>query len=76
MWTGGKSALTKESLTGRCYIYAVGPNRTLTSSTTLDKPWLSLENMTGFIVFLRRGTVPDSLAIGNRGLSPKFAVCI
>ena len=35
---GGKSPLARESLTGRCYVYAVGPNGTLTSITTLDKP--------------------------------------
>ena len=50
---GGKSPLARESLAGRCYVYAVGPNGTLTSSTTLDKkkPLLSfdLKDMTGSI---------------------------
>ena len=48
---GGKSPLARESLTKRCYIYAVGPDGALTSSTTFDKQLLSLEDMTGSIVF-------------------------
>ena len=51
---GGKFPLTKDPLTGKCYIYAVGPDGTLTSSTTIDKSLLSLEDMTGFIVFEMR----------------------
>ena len=62
---------------GEMLIYAVGPNGTLTTSTTLDKPLLSSEGMTGFIVFeVREGSsqLPGSLPIGNRGLSPICAV--
>ena len=48
---GGKSPLTsKESLTGRCFISATGPDGTRTTSTILEKPLPSLEGMTGFIV--------------------------
>ena len=47
----GKTPFRRDSLTGICYIYVVGPNGTLTTSTTLDKPLLSFEDMTGVIVF-------------------------
>ena len=54
--TGGKSRLvSKESLTGRCFISAIGPDGTRTTSTTLEKPLPSLEGMTGFIVFETHG---------------------
>ena len=45
---GGKTPLVnKESLTGRCFISATGPDGTRTTSTTLEKPLPSLEGMTG-----------------------------
>ena len=47
MCKGGRSPVRRESLTGRSYIYVVGPNGTLTSSTTPDKPLPSLVDMTG-----------------------------
>ena len=53
---GGKSPLvSKESLTGRCFISATGPDGTRTTSTTLEKPLPSLEGMTGYIVFETHG---------------------
>ena len=73
---GGESPFRRESLMGRCYIYPVGPNGTMTTSTTLDKPFLSLEDMTGFVVFEVQGKVPDFQITGNRGLSPNYAVCM
>ena len=54
--TGGKTPLvTKESLTGRCFISATGLDGTRTTSTTLEKPLPSLEGMTGYIVFETHG---------------------
>ena len=54
--TGGKSCLvSKESLTGRCFISATGPDGTRTTSTTLEKPLPSLEVMTGFHCFETHG---------------------
>ena len=44
-------SLLKRFPYGRFYIYAVDPSGTLTTSTTLDKPLLRLEGMTGFIDF-------------------------
>ena len=53
---GGKTPLVnKESLTGRCFISATGPDGTRTTSTTLEKPLPSLEGMTGYIVFETHG---------------------
>ena len=53
---GGKSPLLKkESLTGRCFLSATGPDGTRTTSTTLEKPLPSLEGMTGFVVFETHG---------------------
>ena len=53
---GTKSPLvSKESLTGRCFISATGPDGTRTTSTTLEKPLPSLEVMTGFIVLETHG---------------------
>ena len=53
---GGKSPLvSKESLTGRCFVSATGPDGTRTTSTTLEKPLPSLEGMTGYIVFETHG---------------------
>ena len=53
---GGKSPLvSKEPLTGRCFISATGPDGTRTTSTTLEKPLPSLEGMTGYIVFETHG---------------------
>ena len=54
--TKGKPPLmNKESLTGRCFISATGPDGTRATSTTLEKPLPSLEGMTGFIVFETHG---------------------
>ena len=54
--TGGQTPLvSKESLTGRCFISATGLDGTRTTSTTLDKPLPSLEGMTGYIVFETHG---------------------
>ena len=53
---GGKSPLvSQESLTGRCFISAIGPDGTRTTSTTPEKPVPSLEGMTGYIVFETHG---------------------
>ena len=53
---GGKALLvSKESLTGRCFISATDLDGTRTTSTTLEKPLPSLAGMTGCIVFETHG---------------------
>ena len=49
---GGKSPIvSKESLTGRCFVSAIGSDGTRTTSTISEKPMPSLEGLTGYIVF-------------------------
>ena len=53
---GGKSPLvSKESLTGRCFVSAIGPDGTRTTSTISEKPMPSLEGLTGYVVFETHG---------------------
>ena len=53
---GGKSPfVSKESLTGRCFVSAIGPDGTRTTSTISEKPMPSLEGLTGYIVFETHG---------------------
>ena len=53
---GGESPLvSKESLTGRCFVSAIGPDGTRTTSTFPEKPMPSLEGLTGYIVFETHG---------------------
>ena len=51
---GGKSPLvSKESLTGRCFVSAISPDGTRTASTISERP--SLEGLTGYVVFETHG---------------------
>ena len=53
---GGKSPLvSKESLTGRCFVSAIGPDGTRTTSTISERPMPSLEGLTGYVVFETHG---------------------
>ena len=53
---GGKSPLvSRDSLTGRCFISAIDLDGTRTTNTTLEKPLPTLEGMTGYIVFETHG---------------------
>ena len=53
---GGKSPfVSKESLTGRCFISAISPDGTRTTSTISEKPMPSLDGLTGCIVFETHG---------------------
>ena len=53
---GGKSPrVSKESLTGRCFVSAIGPDGMRTTSTISEKPMPSLEGLTGYIVFETHG---------------------
>ena len=53
---GGKSPLvSKESLTGRCFVSAISPDGTRTTSTISERPMPSLEGLTGYVVFETHG---------------------
>ena len=53
---GGKSPLvSKESLTGRCFVSAISPDGTRTTSTISERPLPSLEGLTGYVVFETHG---------------------
>ena len=53
---GGKSPLvSKESLTGRCFVSAISPDGTRTTSTISERPVPSLEGLTGYVVFETHG---------------------
>ena len=53
---GGKSPLvSKESLTGRCFVSTISPDGTRTTSTISERPMPSLEGLTGYVVFETHG---------------------